>query len=114
MGTEKTPLSNRNQSDTQPNVDDDNDDDECQDEVVWLHGPLQGFKVVDGKPLVLVPWYPTWEPPDEYSKEEVQRVKGRYGSQTPRKRRGRPPSRKLGGTSNVSLHMFTASVPDWA
>jgi hypothetical protein len=28
-------------------------------------GRLLGYTVVNGKPFVLVPWYPTWEAPDE-------------------------------------------------
>jgi hypothetical protein len=67
---EKMPQSNRNRNLTYSD-----DDDEPQDEVVWLYGRLLGYKVVNGKPLVLIPWDPTWEPPDKYSKEEVKRVK---------------------------------------
>jgi hypothetical protein len=88
------------------------DDDEPQDEVVWLYGRLLSYKVVNGKPLVLVPWYPTWEPPDEYSREEVERVKRQYTSQIPRKRQGRPPLRKIGGISDGSLHISTTNTPD--
>jgi hypothetical protein len=69
-------------------------------------------KVVNGKPLVLVPWYPTWEPPDEYSREEVERVKRQYASQIPRKRQGRPPLRKIGGISDGSLYISTTNTPD--
>jgi hypothetical protein len=36
------------------------------DETISEHGYLPHYKVVDGKPLVLIPWNPTWEPPDEY------------------------------------------------
>ena len=46
-------------------VNPDGGDDERQGEIVWLHGRLCGYKVANGKPFVLVPWYPTWEPPDE-------------------------------------------------
>src|SRR5437764_3714439 len=42
------------------------------DDIVWPHGPLLGYEVRDGKPVVLVPWHPTWEPLDEYSMEEVE------------------------------------------
>jgi len=67
--------------------------DGCQDipsdEAVWEHGCLLRYKVVDGKPFVLVPWYPTWEPPDEYSKEEVDRVKRQWESRRPRRGPGR-------------------------
>lgn len=46
---------------------------------MWEHpSPLEGYKVVNGKRLVLVPWRSTWEPPDEFSTEEVERVKRRY------------------------------------
>lgn len=62
------------------------DQDEVEEEIVWLHGRLLGYKVVNGKPFVRVPWYPTWEPPDEYSKEEVDRVKRQWQSR--RLRRG--------------------------
>ncbi|KAK2802683.1 hypothetical protein FQN50_007291 [Emmonsiellopsis sp. PD_5] len=66
---------------------------ETQPEVVWEHGPLKDYKVVDGKPLVLVPWSETWELPDEFSREEVERVKQQYlSSLQPAKQRGRPPS----------------------
>jgi hypothetical protein len=65
--------------------------------------PLLGYKDVNGKPLVLMPWYPTWEPPDDYSREEVERVKRQYESWIHRKRRGRPPLRVVGGISNGSL-----------
>jgi len=78
--------------------------DERQDEFVWLHGPLLGYKVVNGKPHVLVPWYPTWEPSDEYQSEEVERVKQQAVSRTLGKRRGRPPLRVVGGESNESAH----------
>jgi hypothetical protein len=37
----------------------DDGEDGSQDETVWEHGPLLNYKVVNGKPLVLVPWYPT-------------------------------------------------------
>jgi hypothetical protein len=51
--------------------DDEGDHHEPPDEIVWPHGPLLDYEVRNGKPVVLVPWHPTWEPPDEYSKEEV-------------------------------------------
>jgi hypothetical protein len=73
-------MSRSNSNGTHFNTDD--DDDEPQDEIAWLHGRLLGYKVVNGKPLVLVPWYPTCEPPDEYSKEEIESVKRQYESQT--------------------------------
>jgi hypothetical protein len=73
----------------------DDGQDKSQDEIAWEHGPLLGYKVKDGKPLVRVPWYPTWEPPDDYSRE-VERAKRQYESRMLRKRRGRPPLRVIG------------------
>jgi hypothetical protein len=67
----------------------DDDQESLQDEIVWPHGHLLDYKVVDGKPFVLVPWHPTWEPPDEYSIAEVERVKRRWQSQRRGKGRGR-------------------------
>jgi hypothetical protein len=55
QGMEKMPQSKPNQNGTLPNADD--DDEEPQDEVVWLHGRL-GYKVVNGTPFVLVPVIP--------------------------------------------------------
>jgi hypothetical protein len=71
-----------------------------QDEIVWPHGHLLGYKVVDGKPLVLVPWYFTWELTDEFSREEVERVKRQYESQRLCKRRGIPPLKVNDGKSS--------------
>jgi hypothetical protein len=79
-------------------TDADGDQEILQDEIVWSHGHLIGYKVVKGKPYVLVPWYPTWESPDEYSKEEVGRVRRRWELQrpgSPRRPRGRPPRRAI-------------------
>lgn len=49
--------------------------DKRKDEIVWLPGRLCSSKVVNRKSFVLVSWYPIWEPPNEYLKEEVERVK---------------------------------------
>ena len=61
----------------------------AQDEIEWPYGYLLDYKEVDGKPLILVPWYPTWEPPDEYPTAEIKRVKRRWQSQRRGKGRGR-------------------------
>jgi hypothetical protein len=81
-----------------------------QDETVWEHGPLLNYKVVNGKPLALVPWYPTWEPPDEYPEEEVERVKQQYESGALCKRRGRRPLRVGGGKSGGSAYASTRAM----
>jgi hypothetical protein len=66
---------------------------------VWPHGPLLDYEVRNGKPVVLVPWHPTWEPPDEYSKEEVERVKRQHESRTQCRGRGRPLLKAIVGKS---------------
>lgn len=33
---------------------------------VWANRRLLGYRIVKGRPLVLVPWVPTWEASDEY------------------------------------------------
>lgn len=47
-------------------------------DVMWEYGSLLAYRVEDGKPQILVSWYPTWESPDEYSKEDVNRVKRQW------------------------------------
>jgi len=42
------------------------DQDEAHEKIVWELGPLLEYQIRNEKPQVLVPWYPTWEPPDEY------------------------------------------------
>jgi hypothetical protein len=88
----------------------DDGEDGSQDEPVWEHGPLLNYKVVNGKPLVLVPWYPTWEPPDEYPKEEVERVKQQYESGALGKRRGRRPLKVVGGKFGGSAYASTRAM----
>ena len=56
--TEEISLSDPNDS---PLITKDGQD-EPQGDIVWQHGRLPGYKVANGKPLVLVSWYPTWEP----------------------------------------------------
>jgi hypothetical protein len=60
----KTPLRNLHHNGAYSNTN--GYDDELQDEVLWLYSPLLGHEVVNGKPLFLVPWNPTWEPSDDY------------------------------------------------
>jgi hypothetical protein len=74
----------------------DDGQDEPQDQIMLGHGPPLDYKVVNGNPFVLVPWFPTWEPPENYSRGELERVKRLYESRTRRKRRGRPPLRVVG------------------
>ena len=59
---------------------------------------------MNGKSLVLVPWYVIWEPPDEYPEKEVKRVKQQYESGALGKRRGRRPLRVVGGKSGGSAY----------
>ncbi|KAL9615772.1 MAG: hypothetical protein Q9160_009268 [Pyrenula sp. 1 TL-2023] len=59
-------------------------------DIVWEYGSLLDYRDLDGKSQVLVPWYPTWESADEYSKEEVDRVRERRELQKLHRRRGRP------------------------
>jgi hypothetical protein len=33
---------------------------DVEGEAVWEYGRLLDYKIVNGKPLVLVPWIPTW------------------------------------------------------
>jgi hypothetical protein len=69
QGTEYPPSSDPRDILSDP----DNSQQEIKKQIVWAHGHLLKYNVRDGKPCVLVPWYPTWELPDEYSKEEVDR-----------------------------------------
>ena len=61
-----------------------------EEEVVWEHGSLLDYRIVNGKPFVLVPWRATWEPPEEYPEEEVDKVRRRYLAKIQGRRRGRP------------------------
>ncbi|KAK2752506.1 hypothetical protein FQN54_008099 [Arachnomyces sp. PD_36] len=72
----------------------DHHSDETQSDVVWEYHGLRGYKIVDGKPFVLVPWLPTWEPAAEFSAEEVERVKRRCELRKSR-RPGRPPLKRV-------------------
>ncbi|KAK5041872.1 hypothetical protein LTR84_002646 [Exophiala bonariae] len=65
---------------------------DVEEEVVWEYGRLLDYNIVNGKPLVLVPWIPTWEPPDEYPPEEVDRVRRTSQRQM---QRGRPRSKQI-------------------
>jgi uncharacterized Fe-S cluster protein YjdI len=87
------------------------DQGQAEEEIVWLYGPLCGYKVVNGKHLVLVPWKPTWEPPDEYPRDEVDRVRTQWESQRWCKRRGRP-ARLLpyGQRREFSTKMLTGAL----
>jgi hypothetical protein len=58
--------------------------------VVWEYRRLLGYRIVNGKPFVLVPWIPTWEPPDEYPEEEVDRVRLAYQAKMMGRRQGGP------------------------
>jgi hypothetical protein len=62
--------------------------------VVWEYRHLLDYRIVNGKPLVLVPWTPTWELPDEFPEDEVDRVRREYYAHTPGRRRGRPRSKQ--------------------
>jgi hypothetical protein len=70
---------------------------EVQSDVVWKYTRLRRYKVVDGKPYVLVCWCPTWEPVEEFPTEQVEMVKQRYES-PPFKRQRRAPLKTLRGT----------------
>jgi hypothetical protein len=67
---------------------------DVEEGVVWEYRRLLDYRIVNGKLLVLVPWIPTWEPPDEYpEEEEVDRVRRKYQAQTlAEDREGRAPS----------------------
>jgi hypothetical protein len=67
---------------------------DAEEGVVWEYRRLLDYRIVNGKPLVLVPWIPTWEPPDEYPEEEVDRVRREYQAQMLGRRRGRPRSKQ--------------------
>lgn len=67
---------------------------DVEEGVVWEYGRLLDYRIVNGKPSVLVHWVPTWEPPDEYPEEEVDRVRREYQAQVPKRRRGRPRSKQ--------------------
>lgn len=51
------------------------EDDQALEEKVWEHDELIGYREIDGREEVLVPWGPTWEPAKEYPREEVDKVK---------------------------------------
>ena len=70
---------------------------EDQSDLVWEHGRLRGYKTVNGKPLVLVPWRPTWEPAAEFPTKEVDRVK-RWCELRASKRPGRPSLKRVRDT----------------
>ncbi|KAK5203611.1 hypothetical protein LTR41_010638 [Exophiala xenobiotica] len=63
---------------------------DAEEGVVWEYRRLLDYRIVDGRPLVLVPWIPTWEPIDEYPEEEVDRVRREYHARIHGRRRGRP------------------------
>jgi len=65
-----------------------------EEEVVWEYERLLDYRIINGKPVVLVPWIPTWEPPDEYPPEEVDRVRRISQWQMHLRRRGRPRSKQ--------------------
>jgi len=67
---------------------------DVEEEVVWEYRRLLDYRIVDGKPLVLVAWKPIWEPLDEYPAEEVDRVKRHSQRQMQVRRRGRPRSKE--------------------
>jgi len=67
---------------------------DVEEGVVWEYRSLLDYRIVNGKPLVLVPWIPTWELPDEYPEEEVDRVRREYQAQMQGRRRGRPRSKQ--------------------
>ena len=83
QGTEYPPSSGPRDILSDP----DDSQQEVEKQVVWVYKHLLKYDVRDGKPRVLVSWCPTWEPPDEYSKEEVDRVKRQYEAQVRRKGR---------------------------
>ncbi|KAK5051635.1 hypothetical protein LTR84_003287 [Exophiala bonariae] len=63
---------------------------DAEEGVVWEYRRLLDYRIVDGRPWVLVPWIPTWEPIDEYPEEEVDRVRREYHARIHGRRRGRP------------------------
>lgn len=67
---------------------------DIEEEVVWEYRRLRDYRIVNGKPLVLVPWIPTWEPADEYPTEEVDRVRRNSQRHMQVRRRGRPRSKQ--------------------
>ena len=77
---------------------------------MWEYGFLLNYKVVNGKSLVLVSWYVTWEPPDKYPEEEVERVKQQYKSRALGKRRGRRLLKVVGGKSGGSVYASTRAI----
>lgn len=84
-GTEEAQLP----SPTETSRDADRHSNETQSDVVWEYRALRGYKIVDGKPFVLVDWCETWEPADGFQMGEVESVRQRYGLQR-RRKRGRP------------------------
>jgi hypothetical protein len=104
-----TDESSSEENTTSPRFGQNSNHDDCRqaesksEEIMWEHGRLLDYKIVNGKPYVLVPWLPTWEPPDEYSKEEVARVKQRFESRTKPKRRSRPPLKMKGSLSTQHI-----------
>jgi hypothetical protein len=67
---------------------------DAEEGVVWEYRRLLDYRIVNREPLVLVPWIPTWEPPNEYSEEEVDRVRREYLAKMQGRGRGRPRSKQ--------------------
>jgi hypothetical protein len=96
------------------------EDDQALEEKVWEYDELVGYREVNGRAEMAVPWKLTWEPAKEFPPDEVAKIKKAWERQgatssTPkrdrqRRARERPSSRMTSsGTRHALLHHSTHS-----